>query len=126
MFVDFANDPGACCRLCGADEGCTTLQPAWLSGSSSRVYTGAVRVGARTCGQWCVPGGYAMADCMAFDDQSFACDYFEAFNMSGSVLTHNLTFDQATFKPFPPTPSLFSVRPECEKPCPRLFPQSCG
>jgi hypothetical protein len=126
MFLDFSGQPGACCRLCGADEGCTTLQPAWLSGNANRTYTGAVRVGARTCGQWCVPGDDALADCMSFDEQPFPCDYYEAYNFSGSLVTHNLTFAQGTFSPAQPAPAVFAVRPECEKPCPRLFPQTCG
>ena len=63
---------------------------------------------------------------MSFDGQSFACDYSEAYNYSGAVFTHNMSFDQASFNPAQPDPAAFAVRPECEKPCPRLFPQTCG
>jgi hypothetical protein len=126
MYVDFSSAPESCCRLCGAAEGCTTLEPGWLSASPARAYTGRVRVGARECGRWCVPGDYAAADCMTYDGASFACDYNEVFNFSSQIIVHNLTFDQATFKAGAPPSSAFAVRPECEKPCPRLFPQTCG
>ena len=136
MFVSFTTDQAACCRACGAAEGCSPLLPGWISANPNRTLVGTETVGtgkkARVCEAWCVPGEAAQADCWLFaaDDsgQQTPCRYSEtfAFDRGGGSTTvlHNLTF--IDYKPRKQSPELFRVPQECEKPCPRLFPTTCG
>jgi hypothetical protein len=130
MYVDYPSNHAACCRACGPAEGCSPLIPTWISASPNKTFVGAY-TGARgqTCYEWCIPGAYAAADCWAFsvDPSSGAqvpCQYHETFTYPGTDIVHNLTFTAFQRGRQPDTP--FTVRPECHKPCPRLFPTTCG
>lgn len=137
MYVDYPSDPSACCQLCTAADGCDALRRDWLSGNPARTPAGDVEVRGRSAALWCVPGDSASADCMAYDaagagpdacggEAGFPCLYAETFNMSGTIITHNLTFDPGTVVIGEPDASRFALRDECRKPCPRLFPSQCG
>ena len=124
LFAEFPDAPGDCCRLCGPAEGCTPLMPTWLSASARKTYAG---LDARGCGTWCEPGDEAAADCMSFGAKSRgACLYTETFRFGQTAVVHNLTFDLSTYVEAAPPAALFAVRPACSKPCPRLFPATCG
>ena len=126
MYVDFyETTPPSCCRLCGEAEGCTPLTPDWLSGNSNKTYIG---VDSNGCGEWCVPGDQAASDCLSYSSQNpkVPCAYSETFDFGSTVVVHNLTFDAASFKPGRPPAAAFALRPDCQKPCTRLFPAQCG
>jgi len=125
LFVDFPARPDDCCWLCGAAEGCTPLTPTWLSGAK---YTSA-GVDAAGCDISCVPGDQAAADCLSYPrgGSRVPCLYTETFSFGpGQTVVHNLTFDRASYAEGAPPAALFRVRDACAKPCPRLFPATCG
>ena len=122
MFVDFKTHPEQCCRLCGEAEGCTILSPTWLANGT---LVGTTEDG---CSEFCEPGDEAAADCLSYPPSGAnpPCKYLETFSFGTSTVTHNLTFDRQTFVEGPQDPALFAIRSECHKPCPNLFPASCG
>ena len=129
MYVDYPSNHSACCRACGASEGCSPLLPTWISANPARKYIGSIVLDGRTCYSWCIPGAEANEDCWSFsvdasNGQQRACRYSELFGLPGTSITHNLTFSSYVVGPQPE--SVFAVRAECHKPCPRLFPTTCG
>jgi len=136
MYVSYTNDQAACCRACGAAEGCSPLTPGWMSANPNRTFVGNETVGkgkkARVCEAWCVPGAEAEADCWLFatdaSGQQTPCRYSETFsfdrNGGATTVLHNLTF--IDYKVRKQSAETFHVPKECEKPCPRLFPTTCG
>ena len=122
MFVDYKDHPEQCCRLCGEAEGCTILTPTWLANGS---LVGTTEDG---CSEYCVPGDQAAADCLSYPPSGAnpPCKYLETFSFGPNNFTHNLTFFRQTFAEGPQDPALFEIRSECNKPCPKLFPASCG
>jgi hypothetical protein len=108
MFVDFPQHPSQCCRLCGEAEGCTILAPTWLANGS---LAGTTEDG---CSEFCVPGDQATADCLSYPPSGAnpPCKYLETFSFGATTVTHNLTFERATFAVGPQDPALFAIRSE--------------
>ena len=137
MYVDFAFAPASCCHLCDAKDGCSALLPNWISQPAEQgkatfegIYIDAAN---RQCFNWCVPGEAAAHDCWAFQDvdskvlwlgdRQIPCMYSELFSFPGGTVVHNLTF--TSFLEQSPPRSAFTVRNECNKPCPKQFPVTC-
>jgi len=121
LYVDFPEKPESCCFLCSDSIGCSPLIPDWLAGSN---FTGTVD----NCNEFCEQGAEAM-DCMSFPPSGAMppCKYMETFSMgSQGKIYHNLSFIKSSYTPGPPDASLFALRPECSKSCPKTFPDQCG
>lgn len=122
LYVDFPEQPESCCFLCSDSTGCSPLIPAWLANST---YTGNTEDG---CSEFCEQGAEAM-DCMSFPPTGSMppCKYMETFSMGAQgTIYHNLSFIRSTYLPGPPDSTLFALRPECSKTCPKTFPDQCG
>ena len=122
LYADFKDHPELCCRLCGEAEGCSVLTPTWLANGTA---VGTTEDG---CTEYCEAGGEAAADCMSYPPSGGnpPCKYLETFDFGTTNVTHNLTFEAQTYAVGPQDPALFAIREQCNKPCPRLFPATCG
>jgi hypothetical protein len=123
MYVDFPSSPSSCCRLCGEEDGCTVLRPDWLSANSTDA--GLDDLG---CERWCRTGDEASADCLSYPAAGgrVPCQYFEFYNFSSTIVVHNLTFIRESYRENIISDSVFALRDECAKDCPKLFPAQCG
>ena len=121
MYVDFPGHPELCCHLCSTADGCSVLTPGWLSASPNVSFAGE----SNGCNTWCVPGDYSTHDCMSYPPGGgrVPCSYTET--IPGNI-THELAFDRQSYVEGPQSDSLFTIRPECAKDCPSLFPSTCG
>lgn len=126
LFVDYTDHPELCCFLCDDATGCSPIAPDWLSANPNATHVGLDDAG---CDAWCAPGDSASADCLSTPapGSRTPCTYFESYNLGpGSVITHNLSFAQDSYREGPQSDAAFALRAECAKDCPRAFPAQCG